>query len=74
MKLKKKTKVWMLQSILEGRTKYSWKVEDRRDLEGREEKERDWGVRTSVLGDRDDFTEGQEFEQRCVAMNDGKQG
>ena len=54
MKLKKKTKVWMLQTILEGRTKYSWKVEDRRDLEGREEGERKrkWETESSVRGDR----------------------
>jgi hypothetical protein len=31
--------MWMLQTFLEGETKYSWKVEGGRDLGGREEGE-----------------------------------
>ena len=64
MKLKKKTQVWMLQTILEGRTKYSWKVEDGRDWEGREEKERHQGAGSIVVGERDDI-------QRVRKLNRG---
>ena len=54
----------MLQTILEGRTKYSWKVEDGRDWEGREEKERHQGAGSIVVGERDDI-------QRVRKLNRG---
>jgi hypothetical protein len=35
--IRRKTTVWILQSFLEGGTKYSWEVDGRKDLGGREE-------------------------------------
>ena len=38
----------MVQSFLEGGTKYPWEVEGRRDLGGRKERERDKGGQDQV--------------------------
>jgi hypothetical protein len=36
--------MWMLHSFLEGGTEYSWEVDGRRDLGGREKREEEkWG-------------------------------
>jgi hypothetical protein len=49
MKLKKrKTKMWMFQSFLEGGTEYSQEVEGGRDLGGREEEEGEKGGQGQV--------------------------
>ena len=55
----------MLQSSLEGGTKYSREVEGERDLGEREEGE--WKKKDRIMYGRR-YTEGQEIEQKCVAM------
>jgi hypothetical protein len=64
----------MFQSFLEWGTKYSQEVEGRRDLGGRNEWEgkkrgRIWYGRRYRR-----CTEGQEFDQRSVAMENGELG
>ena len=51
---RKKTKVWMLQS-LEGRTKYSQMVEGGRDLGGIEEEKGKGGAASGMGGNGDDI-------------------
>jgi hypothetical protein len=48
--------VWILQSFLEGGTKYSQKIEGGRDLGGR--KEKDGGNEETVLGMGGDLGDG----------------
>jgi hypothetical protein len=50
----RKTKVWMLQSYLEGRTKQSRELEDGRDLEGREKGRGKRGEESDMRGDGGD--------------------
>jgi hypothetical protein len=64
----------MLQSVLERGTKYSWKIEGGKDLGGRQEGEGEKGGRIRCERRWGWYTEGQEFEQRCVAMGNGELG
>ena len=62
----------MCQFYLEGGTKYSREAEISRDLGGSEEGGEEGGIRYGRRWRR--CTEGQEIEQRCVAMGDGELG
>jgi hypothetical protein len=65
----------MLQSFLEGGTKYPQDIEDWRDLGGREEKREKKGGGRIKYGRRPGwYKEGQVFEQRCVTMGVGNWG
>ena len=64
----------MFQSYLEGETKSSREVEGRRDLGEREEGEEKKRGRIRYGRRWRRCTEGQEIEQRCVAMGDGELG
>ena len=52
--------MWMLQSFLEGGTKYPQKLEGGRDLEGREEREGKRGSRSRYEKIWDDRQRGRE--------------
>jgi hypothetical protein len=64
----------MLQFYLERGTKSSREVEDRRDLGGREEGEVKKRRRIRYRRRWRRCTEGQEIEQRSVAMGNGELG
>ena len=61
--------MWLLQSFLEGGTKYSQEAEGRRVLGGREEGKEEEGAEPGLRRDRDDI-QFQEFERRCVTVGE----
>ena len=67
-----KSKVWMCQSYLEGKTKLC-DMDRGRNLGGRE-KERENGGRIRYKKRWERSTEGQNIEQKYVAVEDGKLG
>jgi hypothetical protein len=65
--------MWMLQSILEGGTKYSWEVMCGRNLEEQEEEKREKWRQDQVRKDTVMIYRSTGMEM-CIAMGYGKLG